>query len=273
MKLYRKNTGAFCFYLTALISCLASPPSANDWPMWRYDAGRTAASPEQLPERLHLQWVREYPQLDPVWDDPLNRDLMPYDTVYEPIVLGKTLFIGSNASDCLIALDTETGREKWVYFADGPVRLPPVAGKGKVYFVSDDGCLYCLGAERGNLLWKYKGIPQDRLILGNERLISTWCARGGPGLHDGIIYFGAGIWPFMGVFVFAFDAETGKEFWVNDGFGSIFIKQPHNSPSFAGVAPQGSLVVAGDRLLVPGGRSVPACFDRKTGELLYNRLA
>ena len=29
----------------------------------------------------------------------------------------------------------------------------------------------------------------------------------------------------------------------------------------------------GDRLLVPGGRSVPACYDRKTGKLLHYRLA
>src|SRR5262249_4199698 len=49
-------------------------------------------------------------------------------------------------------------------------------------------------------------------------------------------------------------------------------KQPHNADSFAGVAPQGPLVVQGDRLLVPGGRSIPACFDRKTGKLLYYLL-
>src|SRR5881392_1059739 len=43
--------------------------------------------------------------------------------------------------------------------------------------------------------------------------------------------------------------------------------------SFAGVAPQGAFVVAGDRLLIPGGRSVPACYDVKTGKLLHFRLA
>ena len=29
----------------------------------------------------------------------------------------------------------------------------------------------------------------------------------------------------------------------------------------------------GDKLLVPGGRSVPACYDRATGKLLYYQLA
>src|SRR5207248_10813903 len=86
-------------------------------------------------------------------------------------------------------------------------------------------------------------------------------------------YFAAGIWPFMGIFLHAIDARTGKVVWSNDGDSCIFIKQPHNADSFAGVAPQGPLAVAGDKLLVPGGRSVPACFDRKTGKLLRFLLA
>jgi len=46
--------------------------------------------------------------------------------------------------------------------------------------------------------------------------------------------------------------------------------QPHHSPAFAGPAPQGSLAVTGEKLLVPNGRSVPAVFDRKTGKMLPN---
>ncbi|NPU96610.1 MAG: PQQ-binding-like beta-propeller repeat protein [Candidatus Omnitrophica bacterium] len=254
-------------------SCSTLTGIAGDWPMWRYDASRTAASPEDLPETLHLLWTREYPRLEPVWDDPLNQDLMPFDTVYEPVVSGKILFLGSNAYDRMTALDTETGGEKWIFHADGPVRLPPVAAGGKVYFTSDDGRLYCLDAETGTLVWQYSGVPSNEKILGNERLISTWPARGGPVVKDGVVYFASGIWPFMGVFICALDAHTGEEIWVNDSSGSVFIKQPHNSPAFAGIAPQGSLVIAGDKLLVPGGRSAPACFDLKTGEFLYYRLA
>src|SRR5262249_55028168 len=70
------------------------------------------------------------------------------------------------------------------------------------------------------------------------------------------------------------DADTGVVRWVNDGDGSTFQQQPHSGANaFGGIAPQGSLVVAGDRLLVPGGRSVPACYDRRTGKLLHYRLA
>lgn len=37
------------------------PAVAGDWPQFRYDAARSAASPETLPTSLHLQWVRELP--------------------------------------------------------------------------------------------------------------------------------------------------------------------------------------------------------------------
>ena len=246
---------------------------SHDWPLWRYDANRSAESPQRLPRKLYLQWVREYPKLEQAWENPLNQDLMQFDKVYEPVIQGKTLLMGSSASDRLVALDTGTGEEKWAFYVDGPVRFPPVASRGKVYFASDDGYLYCVDAKQGNLIWKFRGGPSDRKILGNGRLISTWPARGGPVLKDGIIYFGAGIWPFMGVFIYALDAETGEVVWENDSMGPVYMKQPHNSPSYAGVAPQGTFVIAGDKLLVPCGRSVPACFDRKTGELLYYHLA
>src|SRR5690348_7280610 len=116
---------------------------ADDWPLWRYDAGRTAASKEQLPESLKLLWQRSIGPRRPAWDDTLNRDLMTYDRVFEPVVAGGRLFLGFNDRDKLTAYDVETGTELWSYFADGPVRLPPVAWKDRVLFASDDGQLYC----------------------------------------------------------------------------------------------------------------------------------
>lgn len=257
--------------LPVLAPCAA--PVDSDWPMWRYDAARSASSPKALPDELHLLWVRQYPERIPVWDDPLNCDLMPYDTVFEPVVSGKTLILGFNDTDKISAIDTETGREKWTFHTDGPVRLPPAVWNGKVYGTSDDGCLYCLNLSNGSLVWKFAGAPSERRIIGNSRLISTWPARGGAVVRDGTVYFSAGIWPFMGVFIYALDAATGKVQWVNEGEGARYMLQPHNAPAFAGIAPQGALAVSGNRLLIPGGRSVPAGFDLKSGKFLFYELA
>lgn len=248
------------------------PCDAADWPMWRCDAARSAVSPEQLPAELTLQWSREFSPRKQAWDNALNLDLMTYDRVFEPVVTDGRLFLGFNDRDKLAAFDLETGAELWSYYAAGPVRLPPVAWKDRVFFASDDGHLYCVNASDGSLRWSFRGGPSSRQMLGNQRLVSAWPMRGGPVVRDGKVYFAASIWPFMGTFLYALDAETGLVVWVNDETGSQYIKQPHSAPSFAGVAPAGVLVATDDVLLVPGGRSVPAAFDRQTGKLLYYEL-
>ena len=264
-----RNCASLVFIMLA--GTFAAP--AEDWPTWRFDGGRTAASPGELPEQLYLQWVRQYTPREPVWDDPLNQDLMPYDEIFEPVVLKQTLYLSFNDSDKVAAIDTDSGEEKWRRYFDGPVRFAPLAWNGKLYVCCDDGYLYCLEADDGEQVWRFRGGPSERKILGNKRLISTWPVRGAPVIADGKIYFGASIWPMMGIFIYALDAETGDVVWKNDGQGAAFILQPHNSPAFAGVAPQGYFVVAGDRLLVPGGRSVPAGFDLNSGAMQYYRFA
>ncbi len=256
----------FALPFLAIATAFSHSASAADWPMWRCDANRSAASPHELPAQLHLQWLRHYPPLKPAWPD---QTLMPFDAAYEPIVAGRTLFVGSSRTDNVTAIDTATGDEKWRFQAEGPVRFAPLFWENRIYFVSDDGYLYCLDAVKGTLIWKFRGGPSDRKILGNERLISMWPARGAPVIADGTVYFAASIWPFMGIFIHALDARTGTVIWTNDGDGSTYMKQPHNSDSFAGVAPQGAMAVLGDNLLVAGGRSVPACYDRKTGKLIH----
>ncbi len=255
--------------LTVLL-VLGNGVRAGDWPMWRYDANRSAASPDGLPARLYLQWVREYRPMMPAWPD---QDKMQFDIVREPVVVGQTMYFNSSRYDALRAIDTRTGAEKWHYFVDGPIRFAPVAWDGKLYFTSDDGYLYCLHGDSGKLLWKFRGGPSERKILGNERLISMWPARGAPVIADGKVYFAASIWPFMGIFIHALDAKSGEPIWTNDGDGSVYMKQPHNTDSFAGIAPQGPLVAIGNRLLIPGGRSVPAAFDRRTGKMIRFQLA
>ncbi|MEI7729824.1 MAG: PQQ-binding-like beta-propeller repeat protein [Verrucomicrobiota bacterium] len=263
----------FVWVVALLAASKSATVLAGDWPQWRYDARRSADSEEKLPAQLVPAWSHEYSPRTPAWEDPLNQDLMPFDAGFEPIVLGDRLVIGFNDRDKVVALDTQTGREAWSIYTEGPVRLAPVGLKDKVYFVSDDGFMYCVKSADGALVWKFRGGPSDRKALGNGRLVSAWPARGGPVIQDGVLYFAASIWPFMGTYIYALDAETGKVVWVNDGTGANYTKQPHMALAFSGVAPQGALVATEKYLLVPGSRSVPAVFDRLTGKLLYYHLA
>lgn len=242
---------------------------AADWPQYRHDATRSAASPEQLSSDLRLQWVRHFPTPRPAFPNELR---LRYDASYEPVVLGKSIFVPSMVTDCVTALDTETGTVRWRFFSDGPVRFAPVAWQGRVFFVSDDGHLYCVDAARGKLLWKFRGLPEgrkERKVMGDRRLISLWPARGGPVLLDGTVYFAAGIWSAEGVAVHALDAETGRVVWSNVESSKIpRANMDHGVANSAGLTPQGYLVVTGGKLVVPCGAQLPAFLDRKTGELL-----
>jgi len=164
---------------------------AADWPMFRYESNRSAISPEQLSDNLYLQWVREYPAPQAAWDNqkevycyggPGRRveQKLSFDIAYQPVVMGDMMYFGSPNNDRLTALQLSTGTEKWRFYAGGPIRLAPVAMKGKVIFGSDDGYLYCLDGANGALLWKQQLAGTDRKVMGNDRLVSVWPVRGAP---------------------------------------------------------------------------------------------
>ena len=231
--------------------------------MWRYDARRGSASPGELASELHLQWTRELPAPAPAW--PTTQGKLQFDAQAEPVVMGERIFVPSSRNDSVTAFSTRTGEMLWQFFADGPVRFAPVAKEGRVFFNSDDGHLYAVNAESGELLWKVFGGPAQRWLIGNDRMISTWPARGGVVLHQDRLVFAAGIWPFMGIFVHAVDPETGAILWTNSGDGTNYSIQPHDAPSFAGLVPQGHIAAEGDALIVPGGRSTPGIYEIATG--------
>ena len=254
--------------LSVLLYLIALTQSkAADWPQWRYDEGHGAVTPQELPEQMHLQWTRQLVAASPAW--PTTQSKLDFDTAPEPVVTGNRILVPHSATDSVTAYDTVTGKELWRFYAEGPVRFAPVTNGDKAWFVSDDGYLYCLDVTNGKLLWKFNGGPSERRGLAHGRLISSWPARGGPVHRDGKIWFTASIWPFMGIFIHCIDAATGTVIWTNSGNGMNYTVQPHGAPSFATVAPQGHLTLAGKYLVVPGGRSTPAVLEADTGKLLH----
>jgi outer membrane protein assembly factor BamB len=245
--------------------------SAADWPMYRADAERSGNSAEELPAELALAWIYQptHPPT-PAWP---RDDRMLFDRAHDVVIGGGVVLFGTSVEGRVIALDPATGREKWSFFTDAPVRFAPAIWKDRAYAVSDDGYLYCLALADGSLRQKWRGGPTDEMILGNGRMVSRWPARGGPVVRDGIVYWGAGIWQSEGIFLRAIDAESGREIWVNDDAGSIFMPQPHGGASAeSGVSAQGYLVATAGDLLVPTGRAVPAAFSRAGGKFRYYHL-
>lgn len=241
-----------------------------DWPMFRHDAERTGYTPELLTEKLSLQWTHHSTKPQPAWP---RSNRKTFDFAHQPIAANGMVFFNSSVEGAVRALDAVTGKRKWIFYTQSPVRFAPLFWKGQLFVGSDDGYLYCLDAATGKLHWKLRAGPNDEMVLGNGRLVSRWMVRGGAAIRDGILYFAAGIWPTEGVYVYALNAKTGKVIWKNDSSGSIYMGQPHGGASAAsGVSSQGYLAVTDKRVFVATGRSVPAAFDRTTGKFQYYHL-
>lgn len=245
---------------------------AVDWPMYRADCTRSGYTSQELPDALAPSWIhtpRHGP--NPAWSGPDTR--MPFDRAFHAVIVGDTLIFGSSADGAVSALDAVTGRERWRFLTAGPIRFAPAVSDGRAFVTSDDGFLYCLSVASGKLLWKVRGGKGDSMVLGNGRLISRWPARGGPVVADGIVYWAAGIWPSEGVFIRAVRCADGREVWCNSTAAGMVMPQPHpTAVAESGVSAQGDLVIAGDKLLVPTGRGVPAAFSRADGAFLFFHL-
>jgi len=244
----------------------------SGWHQFRADAARSGYTSEPLPTILSLEWVYKptHPP-QPAWQAEDTR--MPFDHAYHAIIAKGLVFFGNSANNKVYALDLATGREKWSFFADSPVRFAPAFWRGRLYVSSDDGYLYCLRAKTGKLVWRKRGGPSGDMVLGNGRMISRWPTRGAATLADNIVYFCAGIWPSEGIYLHALEPKTGKVLWLNDSSGDILMDQPHpGAQARSGVSAQGYIAASGNTLLVPTGRAIPAAFNRNDGTFRYFHL-
>lgn len=258
-----------------------NPPAAESpagqtrsWSTYRGDNQRSGVAGVALPMPLKLNWTyvpRQPPR--PAWPEPgKETQRMDFDYVYHLTVAGGLAFFGSSADHQVHALDLRTGRERWRFFTEGPVRFAPTVAGNRVFAGSDDGWVYCLSAVDGSLLWKFRGGPHDERLLGNGQMISRWPVRTGVLVDQGIVYFAAGMWSSDGVYVYALRAEDGSVVWKNDTCGRRYMKLPHDYlEGIAGVSPQGYLLLCRDTLIVPNGRAMPAGFDSATGKLRFCR--
>jgi outer membrane protein assembly factor BamB len=253
-----------CALLTLLVVCKVGV--AGDWPTYRADAARSGVTSETVGPGLSLRWkyVPTHPP-KPAW--PMPSEEMPrmhIDNAYPAVIAGGNAYFGSCVTNKVTAIGLTDAEICWEFFTEGPVRFAPALHAGKVYAGSDDGNVYCIDGKNGSLLWKYRAGPSNEKVIGNGRMISLWPVRTGVLVDDGTVYFAAGIFPYEGLYVCALDASDGSVIWKNDTIGD----RAHEM-EFGGISPHGYLLASRDIIYVPSGRSMPAAFDRKTGEFLY----
>ena len=188
----------------ALLSGLCGISSAGDWPTYMHDNSRVGCTPDPLPAPLEQGWVFESP-VEPqrafsgpdgkMYEGKELRSRIRFDDVFHVAMAGGRVFFGSSVDGRVHCIDAATGREVWSFFTDGPVRLAPTVVDGRVFVGSDDGCAYCLDAGSGEVIWKLRAGPRDERLLARGRMTSRWPVRTSLMVDDGIVYFGAGVFP------------------------------------------------------------------------------
>ncbi len=264
--------------LLLLATSLTASVDATDWPTYLRDNNRVGSTAEQLSFPLTPDWTLSPPEKpEMAWPGPDGREMErkilrrrnTFDDAFHVAVVGNRLYYGSSVDHQVYCLDLEQGRTIWSFFTEGPVRLAPTIHQGKLYVGSDDGYAYCLNASDGSLVWKLRPGPSDERILGRQQMISRWPIRTGISIaedekHGSVAYFGAGVFPHENIYLYAVRASDGKVIWKRDNISQ-------DSAGRNDLSPQGYLLTTDELLVVPSGRSLPAVFDRRTGEFIYKK--
>jgi outer membrane protein assembly factor BamB len=167
----------------------------SDWPTYRHDAARSGATATTVPANLQPSWQAE-----------IGGRLSSL-TIAESRV-----FVAEIDAHTVHARNAEDGAPLWKFTAGGRVDSPPTVSGGHVLFGSADGYVYCLDAANGALAWRFRAGPEDRRILVDDQLESTWPVHGAVLVQDETAYFAAGRSSFLdgGILLFGLDVRTGE---------------------------------------------------------------
>ena len=221
--------------------------NALDWPMYRANATGTATTEAKIPERVRLAW-----QFSPAGDVASSAPTAAEKLVY------------CAGSDGIVrALDAATGKPAWKTYTGGAVRCPPTLCRGRALVGSADGWAYCFDAATGQLQWRFRAAPIERRIPVYGQLQSTWPLSGQILSAGSVAYLAAGIINYDGTHLYALDVATGQIKWQNNTSGHLDPEQ------HSGVSVQGAMILAGDKLYLPGGNAVsPGVYNAADGRCL-----
>jgi outer membrane protein assembly factor BamB len=173
----------------------AASDSLDSWPTYRRDPGRTGASKGKAPTELGPRWK-----------------VKMSTRASAPTIAEGRLFVADIDAHCVRALDADDGKPLWTYTTGARVDSPPTVYKGLVLFGSRDGWVYCLRASDGALVWRFRGLPDDRLVCAYGQIESAWPVSGSVLVRDDVVYFAAGRNSFIdgGIWLFGLDPLSGR---------------------------------------------------------------
>ena len=170
--------------------------AASEWPLCRKDARRGNITAAEGPAELSRLWEAKVGQ----------------GRVSPPTVAGGLAYAADVEGLQVCAFDSATGSERWRFLTGCRVDVPPAIEKGLCLFGGRDGWVYCLNAQTGQLIWRYRAAPADRRIVVSGRMESSWPVVGGVLVQNGLAYVAAGRTSGVdgGIYLHALEPATGK---------------------------------------------------------------
>ncbi len=242
-----------------------------DWPEHRGNLQRTGYREQPLASK---HWVPLW-RLDslsppkPAWPAPAKGSLwqklddidarVTDDTGDAPLVIqdseGKShVLITSSANDRLISVDPSTGKIRWQFVTQAPIRYAPSVLEGVAYLGADDGLVRAINISNGTQMWQTRIGPAMPAIIGNDRLISPHPIRTSVLVENDQVFATAGLFPSQGVYSVALQRTTGEVIWRR--------KIPQS--------PQGYLLADSQKVFVPTGRTQPFAIKKTDGSFLFD---
>ena len=150
-----------------------SAPDA--WPMYRRDRERSGYSPSKISKSL-----------SPDWSTKIGGRLT------QPVSSKGNVYVASIDTHTVYAVSGKDGKIIWDYTAGGRIDSSPTLYKDMVLFGSADGWVYCLRANDGQLAWRLRIAPDNRLISSFGQLESAWPVHGSVLVQNDKLYAAAG---------------------------------------------------------------------------------
>jgi len=166
----------------------------NDWPAYRHDNARTAATKNKVSAVLGKRWETKLGT-----------------RASAPVIAAGMVFAADVDGHAVCAMKAADGKIVWRFSAAGRVDSPPTYYQGLLLFGSRDGSAYCLRAIDGALVWRFYPLER-RMICAYGQPESAWPICGSILIRGSLAYFAAGRNSFTdgGIFLYALDPRSGE---------------------------------------------------------------
>ncbi len=168
----------------------------DDWPTFRHDQKRSGASRQHIPKDVATQWTTSIG-----------------GRLTSPVIAKGLVYVAQIDAHTLHALDQKSGKEAWTFTAGARIDSPPTVEQGRLLFGCTDGSVYCLKADDGQLVWRYRVAPLDRRAMAFEQLESLWPVHGSVLIKNNVVWAVAGRSNFLdgGLRLVRLDLDSGKK--------------------------------------------------------------